>query len=74
MLDVVDEFVGFLKNLPFVFAREVVKTRVTKHLESRRRSEAASERASEQKLRSDVSTHWFPDGDHLTQEGSRPLG
>lgn len=36
VFDVVDEFVGFLKNLPFVFAREVVKPRITKHLESRR--------------------------------------
>lgn len=45
VFDVIDEFVGFLKNLPFVFAREVVKPRITEHLEDRRRAEGASERA-----------------------------
>lgn len=32
--DVIHEFVGFLKNLGFVFSGEVVKPRISKHLEN----------------------------------------
>lgn len=56
MFDVIDEFVGFLKNLGFVFSGEVVKPRISKHLENRGRFEGASERASERMLSSHVST------------------
>lgn len=52
MFDVIDEFVGFLKNLGFVFSGEVVKPRISKHLENRGRIEGASEHM----LSSHVST------------------
>lgn len=52
MFDVIDEFVGFLKNLGFVFSREVIKPRISKHLENR----GTFEEASEYMLSSHVST------------------
>lgn len=52
MFDVIDEFVGFLKNLWFVFSGEVIKPRISKHLENRGTFEAASEHM----LSSHVST------------------
>lgn len=79
MFDVVNEFIRLLKNLRFVFSRQVVKSRISQRLSKKQKQEQNYFKYLEQQRRTLCNlqllfTHWFPDGDDLTEERSWSLG